>query len=62
MASAFLCASLSIEPSVRHSDYVGCWLHVLRADCRAIFRAASHASKAADYLLAFLPTPAEDVA
>lgn len=62
MASAFLCASLGIEPSVRHSDYVGCWLDVLRADHRAIFRAASHASKAADYLLAFLSTPAEEVA
>lgn len=62
MASAFLCASLGIEPSVRHSDYVGCWLDVLRTDHRAIFRAASHASKAADYLLAFLSTPAEKVA
>jgi antirestriction protein ArdC len=28
---------------------------VLREDSRAIVRAASHASKAADYLLAFLP-------
>jgi antirestriction protein ArdC len=53
MASAFTCASLSIQPTVRHADYVGAWLAVLREDERAIFRAASLASKAADYLLAF---------
>ena len=53
MASAFVCASLSIRPTVRHADYVGSWLAVLREDERAIFRAASLASKAADYLLAF---------
>lgn len=52
LASAFLCAALGIQPSVRHADYLGSWLAVLRADNRAIFRAASLASKAADYLLA----------
>lgn len=52
LASAFLCAALGIVPSVRHADYLGSWLAVLRADNRAIFRAASQASKAADYLLA----------
>lgn len=55
MASAFACASLGIVPTVRHADYLGAWLEVLRADSRAIFRAASAASKAADYLLAFGP-------
>ena len=53
MASAFACASLSIQPTVRHADYIGSWLAVLREDEKAIFRAASAASKAADYLLAF---------
>lgn len=52
LASAFLCAALGIEPSVRHADYLGSWLAVLRADNRAIFRAASQASKAAEFLLA----------
>lgn len=52
MGSAFLCAALGIEPSVRHADYIGSWLDVLREDNRAIFRAASLASKAADWLLA----------
>jgi antirestriction protein ArdC len=46
-------------PTVRHADYLGSWLEVLREDNRAIVRAASAASKAADYLLAFRPGPAE---
>ncbi|HJU19298.1 MAG TPA: zincin-like metallopeptidase domain-containing protein [Stellaceae bacterium] len=54
MTGAFVCAALSIVPTVRHADYLGSWLDVLREDNRAIIRAASAASKAADYLLAFL--------
>jgi antirestriction protein ArdC len=53
LGSAFLCASLSIVPTVRHADYIGSWLECIREDNRAIIRAASAASKAADYLLAF---------
>ena len=53
LSAAFLCAALGIAPSVRHADYLGHWLNVLRADNRAIFKAASQASKAAEYLLAF---------
>src|SRR3546814_960522 len=52
MGSAFLCAALGIVPTVRHADYLASWLAVLREDNRAIFRAASQASKAADWLLA----------
>ncbi len=52
MGSAFLCAALGIMPSVRHVDYIGSWLEVLREDNRAIFRAASAATKAAEWLLA----------
>ena len=48
-------------PTVRHADYLGSWLEVLREDNRAIIRAASAASKAADYLLAFRPDPSEPV-
>lgn len=58
MNAAFCCASLGVVPSVRHADYIGSWLEVLREDNRAIVRAASQASKAADWLLAHLP--AED--
>jgi antirestriction protein ArdC len=53
MTSAFVCAALGIVPTVRHADYIGAWLEVIRDDDRAIVRAASAASKAADYLLAF---------
>jgi len=55
LTAAFCCASLGIVPTVRHADYIGSWLAVLREDNRAIFRAASQASKATDYLLSFLP-------
>ncbi|MGY4299867.1 antirestriction protein ArdC [Bradyrhizobium sp. i1.4.4] len=61
ISSAFSCASLGIVPTVRHADYIGWWLDVLREDHRAIIRAASKASKVADYLLGFLPEPAVDM-
>ena len=58
--AAFCCAALGIVPTVRHADYIGAWLEVLREDNRAIVRAASLASKAADYLLGFLPKAATE--
>ena len=56
LASAFICAAMSITPTVRHTDYIASWLDVLREDKRAIFRAASLASKAADFVLGFRET------
>jgi antirestriction protein ArdC len=53
MSSAFICATLGIVPTVRNTDYLGSWLEILHEDNRAIFRAASQASKAADFILAF---------
>jgi antirestriction protein ArdC len=53
LGSAFLCTSLGIVPTVRHADYIGNWLTILKNDSRAIVSAASHASKASDFLLAF---------
>jgi antirestriction protein ArdC len=61
MAGAFVCASLGIVPTVRHADYIGSWLEVLREDNRAVVRAASAASKAADFLLGFLQQPVASV-
>lgn len=55
MNAAFCCATLGIVPTVRHADYIGSWLECLREDNRAIVRAASQASKAADWLLSYLP-------
>jgi antirestriction protein ArdC len=54
MSAACCCASLGIVPTVRHADYIGSWLDVLREDNHAIIHAASKASKAADYILGFL--------
>ena len=52
LGAAFLCADLGITPEIRddHAAYVGHWLQVLKQDKRAIFSAASHAQRAADYL------------
>ncbi len=59
LCSAFLCAELGITPTVRHADYLGSWLLVLKGDNRAIFQAASMASKAADFVLAFQRSASE---
>ncbi len=53
--AALCCASLSIVPTVRHADYIGSRLEVLHEDDRAIVWSVSRASKAADYILSFLP-------
>ena len=53
ISAAYICAALGIAPTVRHADYIGSWLSIIRGDDRAIVRAASAASKAADYILAF---------
>jgi antirestriction protein ArdC len=52
LGAAFLCADLGITPEIRddHAAYVGHWLSVLRGDRHAIFTAASHAQRAADFL------------
>jgi len=50
IGSAFLCAKAGIQGELRHAGYVQSWLKVLKNDKRAIFNAASHASKAAEYL------------
>jgi antirestriction protein ArdC len=54
------CASLGIVPTVRHADYLGSWLDVLKEDNRAIIRAASQASETANYILGFLPPEAPE--
>ena len=61
IGSAFLCADLQITPEVRddHADYIGSWLKVLKEDNRAIFTAASMASKAVEYLHGLQATPNE---
>jgi antirestriction protein ArdC len=50
LTSAFLCASLSIPGKLRHTEYLGNWLSILKEDKRAIFTAASKATEAAQFL------------
>jgi antirestriction protein ArdC len=52
LGAAFLCADLGLSPEPRdeHAAYLGHWLKVLKADKRAIFSAAAHAQRAADFL------------
>lgn len=52
LGAAFLCAELGITPEPRddHAAYLAHWLDVLKTDKRAIFSAAAHAQRAADYL------------
>jgi antirestriction protein ArdC len=57
LGAAFLCADLGITPEVQpdHAAYLNAWLKVLKADKKAIFTAASHASRAAEYLHGLQP-------
>lgn len=52
MGAAFLCAKLGVTnaPRADHAQYIEHWLNIMKADKKAIFTAASAASKAADYL------------
>jgi antirestriction protein ArdC len=67
IGAAFLCADLGITPETRddHAAYIQSWLKVLKDDKRAIFTAASHAQKAADFLHGLQPhadtAPAEEL-
>jgi antirestriction protein ArdC len=44
-----------IDTATRDAAYIASWLKVLKDDKRAIFTAASHAQKAADYLHGLQP-------
>ncbi len=52
LGAAFLCADLGLIPEPREETaaYIQSWLKVLKNDKHAIFTAAGHAQKAADYL------------
>ena len=57
LGAAFLCADLGLaaEPRADHASYIANWLKVLKDDRRAIFTAASHAQRAADFLHGLQP-------
>lgn len=52
LGAAFLCADLeiSVEPREDHASYIATWLDVLAQDHRAVFTAAAHAQRAAEYI------------
>jgi Zincin-like metallopeptidase len=60
LGAAFLCADLdlTLEPREDHAAYIANWLDVLKADNRAIFTAASHAQRAADFINRLQPASA----
>jgi antirestriction protein ArdC len=60
LGAAFLCADLdlTLEPREDHAAYLANWLDVLKADSRAIFAAASHAQRAADFINGLQPASA----
>jgi len=64
LGAAFLCADLGITPEIRedHAAYLGHWLSVLKEDKRAIFSAAAHAQRAADFLQGLQPHSVTDAA
>jgi antirestriction protein ArdC len=63
LGAAFLCADLglALEDRADHAAYIGHWLAILKDDKRAVFTAAAHAQRAADYLHG-LVRPAEAAA
>ncbi len=61
LGAAFLCADIALTPEVRedHAAYIASWIKVLHHDKRAIFAAAAHAQRAADFLHGVPNTAAE---
>lgn len=54
MASAFLCAHLGLTGELQHENYIAGWLKILKADYRALVKAASQAQKAFEYICALV--------
>ena len=64
LGAAFLSADLTLTPEPRedHAAYIDAWLKVLKRDTRAVFHAAAHAQRAADYLHNLQPASTEKTA
>jgi antirestriction protein ArdC len=61
LGAAFLAADLDLAaaPRADHAAYIATWLKVLKEDRRAIFSAAAHAQRAADFLDSLQPQQVE---
>jgi antirestriction protein ArdC len=55
ISSSYVCADLelALEPREENAAYIATWLEVLKNNRHAIFTAAAHAQRAADYLHSF---------
>ncbi|QDT91752.1 ArdC family protein [Gimesia algae] len=63
IGSCYTCTEIGIPASDNLSgvtSYVQSWLRAMKDDPSFIFKASSHASKAADYLLSFHSSPVEE--
>ena len=62
MGSAFLCAHLEVTntPRIDHAQYCASWIAALKDDSKAIFTAASMATRAVDYLFNKQPKAGPD--
>jgi len=50
LSSAFMTAQCGIQGRIQHAEYLNNWLNVLKNDDKAIFRAASKAREASEYI------------
>ena len=57
LSAAFMCAELEMSntPRADHAQYIGSWVAVLKGDTKAIFSAASLATRTVDYLVGLQP-------
>jgi len=62
LAAAMMSAKLGVsaKPRADHASYLDGWLKVLKEDKRAIFRAASMAQRASDFLIDLVETNREE--
>ena len=51
LGSSFLCAHVGLKYTSQHASYIESWLKVLREDKSAIFKAASQARVATEFLI-----------
>ena len=63
MGAAFLCGHTGIEAATlaNAASYIDGWLRVLRGDSRLVIQAATHAQKAADFILGRTSESASDM-
>jgi antirestriction protein ArdC len=59
IGASFLCAELEVTntPRADHAQYCSHWLEILKGERKAIFAAASLATRTVDYLVGLQPKP-----